>query len=223
MAVYLADARQALANLMGEETVSTSWPSSRDNALNWSLERIARYYDFDFGKKSLNITTNSSGQYTFLTADGVRRDPDMDVRILVAGASNDHIFTPVDQVNFDNYSSGDYVYYLSTDATGAMTLVTSEPNSTLAIRASRIAPTLSSTVPSEFPSALAIAKGALIYIREFEDKDADTSVEDAKFQQIVQEVIGAEQRAAGPRRAVTRQEMRGRYTGDVRSDMSRYR
>lgn len=222
MAIYLDNVRLPLANLLGEETISNPWPASRDNAIQWSLERLSRIYDFDFGKTVLSKTTDSSGQYTFVTADGVRFDPDLDVRVVVSGIANDHIFDPVNREDFDNFGVGGYRYYVSTDASGNQTLVTTEPSTTIQITASRNAPTISSSTPTNFPSALAIAKGALIYVREFEDKDADVSVEDVKFQQIVNEVIGAEQRAKGPQRAITRAEAMGYYTGQVRSDNQRY-
>lgn len=212
MAVYLADARLALANLLGEEVVASSWPSSRDNALQWSLERLARYYDFDFGKIVTTPVTDSSG---VAALTGYRTDPDLDVRIVNTGAANDFIFSPIARSDYDNFGLGSYRYYVSTDANGVQTLITTEPGQTLQVTGAALAPVLSASVPSNFPSALAIAKGALIYVREFEDKDADTSVEDAKFQQIVGEIIGAEQRSRGPRRAIGIQEYLGHHTGEV--------
>jgi hypothetical protein len=218
MAVYLSNVRLALANLLGEDSIASPWPTVRDNAIQWSLERIARMYDFDFGMVALNKTTDSTGKYAFLTADGVRVDPKLDVRYVVTGANNDYIFNAVNRSDFDNYGLGDYVYYIDTDAAGAQTLVTTETSKAIQITASRVAPTLSESVATTFPSALAIAKGALIYIREYEDKDSDTSVEDAKFRQMIQEIAGAEQRSRASNRAKTRQELKGSYTGKVRGD-----
>lgn len=212
MAVYLADARLALAVLLGEETVSSSWPASRDSALQWSLERISRYYDFDFGVITTTPATDSTG---IAALTGYRTDPDLDVRIVNTGAGNDFIFDPVAREDFDNFSTGSYRYFVSTDAAGVQTLHTTEASQTLQVVGSAAAPVLSAIVPSNFPSALAIAKGALIYVREYEDKDADTSVEDAKFMQIVGEIIGAENRSRGPRRAIGIQEHTGHHTGEV--------
>jgi hypothetical protein len=215
MAIYLADVQIALANLLGEETVSPTWPASRNNAIQWSLERIARYYDFDFGNVTLTKTTTGTGEYVFLSGDGVRRSPELDVRVVNAGPDNDFIFAPVDRNDFDSYGQGSYRYYVSTDASGVQTLVTTEPNTAIQIIASAIAPTISSVTPSNFPSALCVAKGALIYVREQEDKDADTSVEEAKFLQMLEEIMGAEQRSRGVSRAKGIQELTGHYTGEV--------
>lgn len=218
MAVYLADARLALANLLGEDSISQPWPTVRDNCIQWGLERIARIYDFDFGQEVLTKTTDASGKYVFLSADGVRVDPKLDVRIVVAGSANDHVFEPVNREDFDSYTAGDYKYYLDTDASGNQTLVTTELSSSIQITATRKAPVISDTVSSNFPSALAIAKAALIYYREYEDKDADTSVEDAKFQQIIQEIAGVEQRENKPQRAMSKAEMMGHRMGEVPTD-----
>lgn len=212
MASTQAAVRLALANLLGEETVSSAWPTSRDNAIQWSLERISRYYDFDFGVITTSPATDTTG---VAALTGYRTDPDLDVRIVNTGAGNDYIFEPVARELFDSYTLGSYRYYVATSTAGVQTLVTTEPSQTLQVTGSSATPVLSGSVSSNFPSALAIAKGALIYVREFEDKDADTSVEDAKFQQIIGEVIGAEQRSRGPRRAIGIQERTGHYTGEV--------
>jgi hypothetical protein len=217
MAVTQLQARTALADLLGT-TVNSSWPTSYDDALQWGLERISRIYDFDFGLDTLTASTDSSGLYAFTTNDGVRFDARLDVRIVNTGVDNDYIFTPVAPEDFDTYTTGDYRFYLRTNDDGTQTLVTTEPSASLTIKFSRIAPTLSASVSSTFPSALAIAYAALIYVREMEDKDADTSVEDAKFQQIMQEIIGQEQRNAGPTRARTSQDVHGNYTGQIASD-----
>lgn len=218
MSVYLAEVRTALANLLNESTTPSPWPAERDNFITWSLQRIAREYDWDFSKGSTSKTLDSTGKYVFLAADGVRFDPDLDVRVVNSGVANDYIFEPVPRDDFDSYTVGDFRYYISTGSDGTQTLVTTEPNKTVQITFSRAAVALSDVIPTDFPSALAIAKGAVIYAREFEDKDADTSVEDAKFTQIMQEIMATEQRGAGPRRAVTRAEMRGHRTGEVQSD-----
>jgi hypothetical protein len=218
MATYLTAVRTALANLLGEDSVSTTWPVVRDNAIQWSLERIARMYDFDFGRTSASLVTNTSGTVALPTTT-FRTDPSLDVRVTITGPANDYIFDEVREEDFDSYPQGSYRYYISTDGTGQQTLVTTEPSTTLTVTGQRAVPTISDSTPSNFPSALAIAKGALIYVREYEDKDADISVDDAKFMQIMQEVIGAEQRSHGSRRAITRAELLGRYTGQVGSDV----
>lgn len=219
MAVFLNDARNALSNQLGEDTMPNPWPAIRDQHIQWSLERIARIYDFDFGMEVLSVTTDSTGKYVIQVADGVRSDPRLDIRIPNAGTGNDFVFEICSLEDFDNFAKGDYRYYLSTDNTGAQTIITTEPSTTIQVTATRVAPVLSASVPTNFPSALGIAKGALIYYREYEDKDADVSVEDAKFQQIVQEVTGAEQRNNEPKRARTLQEETGHYTGEVRRDV----
>lgn len=213
MSVLLNDVRTALAIELGEETVTSSWPASRDSCIQWSLERLARYYDFDFGMIVVTSITGADG--TLALPATIRRDPELDVRIVNAGAQNDFVFLPIVQAEFDDYPSGSYRYYLSTAADGTQTLVTTEASVTLTITGSSLAPVISATVPTNFPSALAIAKGALIYVREFEDKDADTSVEDAKFMQIVGEVIGAEQRNRGAGRAKSVAEIKGHHIGEV--------
>lgn len=221
MAVYLTDVRTALGDLLGI-TVDATWPTNYDRFIQHGLVRIGRMYDFDFGMKSLNVTTDANGQYTFQTADGVRFDPRLDVRVVNAGADNDFVFLPANFEAFDNFTKSDYRYYLSTDDSGNQTLVTTEPSTTIQVTASRVAPTISATTPTNFPSALAIARAALILVREAEDKDADTSVEEAKFQQIMQEITAQEQRNKGPQKAVTVQELYGHRTGEIQDDLYGY-
>jgi hypothetical protein len=220
VAVTQAQARLALANLLGEETVSGSWPSSRDNAIQLGLERISRMYDFDFGRTTATASTNASGVAT-LDNTVFRQDARMDVRIAVAGTGNDFVFQPVEQFEFDNYAQGNYRYYLATSDAGVMTLVTTEPSQTLTITGSRVAPVLSATVSTNFPSAEIIANAALIFVRRGEDKDADIAPEDAIFRQSLGELVGAENRARAPRRARSLQEQAGQYTGQVRDDYYR--
>jgi hypothetical protein len=216
MAVYLTEVRQALANLLGEDGITNPWPTVRDNSIQWSLQRIARIYDFDFGYAAQAIITDGTGKYVLsgLTAAS-RTDGIYDLRQVFTGGYNDNVFTAVERNDFDNYGPGDFRFYLDTDAAGVQTLVTTEPAMSLTVTYQRLSPVLSDAIPTNFPSALAIAKGALIYVREYEDKDTDVSVEDAKFQQMIQEVIGAEQRSAGPRRARNRYDTHGWGPGQI--------
>lgn len=210
----LTAVRSALSIELGEQTVPAPWPAYRDSCIQWSLERIARFYDFDFSRKMFTGITDANG---ILTLDpSVEQDPDIDIQQVIGGTDNNNVFQETSYAEFDKYVTGDYRYYKYTEpTTGVQFLYTTEPNMTVNYLASLGAQTLTDASPVDFPSALAIAKGALIYAREYEDKDADVSVEDAKFMQIMQEVIANEQRNKKPGRAVGIQEQTGYYTGQV--------
>lgn len=211
----LTAVRSALSIELGEQQVPNPWPAYRDSCIQWGLERIARFYNFDFSQKKFSGVTDSNG---ILTLDpSVMQDPNIDIQQIIAGTDNNNIFRPTTYLEFDKYVSGDYRYYPYTEpTTGVQFLYTTEPNITINYQANLGAQTLTDMSPVDFPSALAIAKAALIYAREYEDKDADVSVEDAKFQQIMEEIIGNEQRNQAPGRAIGIQEATGYYTGQVR-------
>lgn len=192
MSVSLDDVRNDITYLLGNETQISPWPASYDNFIQKALERITRYTDFDFGQTTATISL-TSGIGSLPT--NARQSPELDVRESVAGLDNDNVFTPVPYQDRDKYGPGDYRYWLTTESTGVQTINTTEPTvANVTARYSLAAPTLNASIGTNFPSSMVIAKGALVYIREAEDKDADTAPEDAKFRIELEEVIAAMQR-----------------------------
>lgn len=181
-----------LTYLLGNETQLSPWPASYDNFIQKSLERIARFVDFDFGKTTATITLTSGAGNLPTNA---RQSAELDVRFVRSGQLDDDIFEPIPYEKKDSYSQGDYKYWITTDSTGVQTLNTTETNtSAVSVYYSLAAPTLNASIGTNFPSSMVIAKGALIYVREAEDKDADVAPEDAKFRIELEEVIAAMRR-----------------------------
>lgn len=208
MSVSLDDVRNDITYLLGNETQISPWPTSYDNFIQKALQRITRYTDFDFGQTTATISL-TSGVGSLPT--NARQSPELDVREVVDGFDNDNVFTPVPYQDKDQYGTGDYRYWLTTDSTGVQTINTTEPTvAAVTARYSLAAPTLNASIGTNFPSSMVIAKGALVYIREAEDKDADTAPEDAKFRIELEEVISAMQR----NQPIEHARYVGGYTGD---------
>jgi len=217
--LYLNDILLPLSHSLGEESIPSPVPTSRSNAVQYALNRIYRLYDFDWTRHTFTVTLTSGSGVLDST---IRTDAHMDVRNLIAGVDNDFVFEEVTPESFDTYIAGDYKYYVSIEPlTGVATIVTTETTlASLTVRASIIAPVISSVIGVTFPSAKIIADFALVNVRRYEDKDADTSVEEAIAMQGLTELIASEQRNNPPGRAKNRYEVRGHYTGEVLGDYS---
>lgn len=211
--VTLDTVRNDLTYLLGNESQITPWPVSYDNFIQRALERISRRVDFDFGKTVGTVTfTNGVGALP----TNARQSPELDVRVINSGQLDDYVFSPIPYEKQDLYTQGDYKYWVTTDTQGIQYLNTKDTNiPTVTVRYSLAAPTINSSIGTNFPSSMAIAKGALIYVREGEDKDADTAPEEAKFTNELEEIIAAMDRnqPLGPAPYIA--DISGHYTGDI--------
>lgn len=225
--VTLDAAMLDLSYLLGETSVPSPEPPDRMAFIQRTLERVYRSYNFDF---SDNITTSTltaateGGAITLPTDIG--QDPAMDVRVLgvtrfggsTMSPGDDLVFTKIPYEQQDSYGVGDLVYWL-TGAPGNYVLNTPETPSTipwaLTIRYSMGAPVINSSIATNFPSSMILAQGALIYYRIAEDPQADVSQLEAQFQNELNQVVAQELRHAPDHPAITRQQVRGTYTGDI--------
>lgn len=219
--IFLNDILLPLSHSLGEESIPATVPTSRTNAVQFALERIERLYDFDWMTRAFTVALTAGAGVLDAT---VRFDARMDVRSLVPGVDNDNVFTRVSAEDFDKYPAGSYKYYLSTDTTtGIVSIITTETTlASITITASLSAPIISNTVGVTFPSAKIAADFALVNVRRYEDKDADTSVEEAVAMQGLQELIAAEQRNNPTGRAKNRYERMNHYVGEVPANYGQY-
>lgn len=219
--IYLNDILLPLSHSLGEESIPSPVPTSRTNAVQYALERIYRLYDFDWTRHTFTVTLTSGSGVLDST---IRTDAHMDVRVVIAGTDNDHIFDEVAREDFDTYLAGDYKYYVDIEpTTGVATLVTTENTlASVTVRASINAPVISSVVGVTFPSAKIVSDFALVNVRRYEDKDADTSVEEAVAMQGLQELIASEQRNKPTGRGKNRYEKQNHYVGEVGGDYGTY-
>jgi hypothetical protein len=218
MSVSLTDVQRDLAYLLGEQTTpSDSSPdyNQRSRFIQVALERAYRSYDFPMNKLIATVTA-VSGVATLPTT--VLQDSVLDVREVVAGADNDKIYRFVDYTQQDSFNSGDYVAWLE-GYEGTYVLKTSETSSSpvLTLRYSSVTPALNASITSPFPSSMALARGALIYVRQSEDPQADISQEEALFQQELDEIIMAYNRSRPRQRMVSKHEDNNTYIGDIGS------
>lgn len=163
-----------LSYLVGNDIIPNPVPNNWSSFVQRSLERISRIVDFDFGKvvTTLSLTNGFANLPT-----NARQSPNLDIRV-VSSQNDDYIFTQRTYEQFDNYTQGDYRYYVSTSQDGVQSITTTETGRpAVSVRYSLAAPTINASIATNFPSSMVIAKGALIYVREAEDKDADTGQE----------------------------------------------
>lgn len=202
-----------LSYLVGNDIIPNPVPNNWSSFVQRSLERISRIVDFDFGKvvTTLSLTNGFANLPT-----NARQSPDLDIRVVNSSQNDDYIFTQTTYEQFDNYTQGDYRYYVSTSQDGVQSITTTETGTpAVSVRYSLAAPTINASIATNFPSSMVIAKGALIYIREAEDKDADTGQEEAKFTNELEEVISAMEREQPNVKAVTEQDVAGKQTGEI--------
>lgn len=212
--ITLTQVQQDLAYLLGEQSppsTSNQDYDVRTAFIQRALERAYRAYDFPMNK--MNATVQASA-YVATLPSNVLQDSTLDVREVVSGKQDDHVYRQVEYSAFDGYNTGDYVYYLDGYA-GTYNAVLSESDPLLTIRYSSGTPVLNASVGTPFPSSMALARGALIYYRQSEDPQADISQEEALFQGELDEIISSYHRSAPQRRMVARHEDKGTYIGDL--------
>lgn len=214
MAITLTDVQQDLAYLLGEQSAPSTSNSDytvRSTFIQRALERAYRAYDFPMNKLTATVSL-VSGVATLPSA--VMQDSVLDVREVVAGTGNDHIYKQVSYEESDQAGSGDYGYWL-TGYQGTYVLNSNEGDTTLTVRYTPSAPMLNASIASPFPSSMAIARGALIYYRQAEDPQADIGQEEALFTGEINEIIAQYNRSRPQRRFITRHEDFGSYIGDL--------
>lgn len=208
--IDLTDVQRDLSYLLGEQSVPTTGIDDRTRFIQVALERAYRAYDFPMNKLTATVAL-VSGVATLPTT--IIQDSVLDVREVVSGAENDRVYTQVDYTNSDTLQ-GSYKYWLD-GYEGAYVLKANEADATLTIRYSNTVPTLNASISSPFPSSMAIARGALIYMRQAEDPQADISQEEALFQQELDEVIASYNRSRPRRRMMDKHEYYKTYIGDL--------
>lgn len=200
-----------MSYLLGEQSIPTSGIEDRKRFIQASLDRIYRLYDFQEFKAIATISI-SSGAGTLPSDTG--ESPDLDVRVVNSGSGDDYIFEQIPYEDQDRYSAGDYKYWL-TGSAGDYTLNTKDDVSTVIARYIQEAPAVNASISTTFPSAMVVARGALVYYKQAENPLADISQDEALFQSELQEVIQRQIRNNPIRRARSIQELNGEFTGRV--------
>lgn len=211
MAINQNDVLLKMSYLLGEQSIPTSGTEDRKAFIQDALERIYRLYDFsEF--KSIATVSITSGVGTL--PSNIGESPDLDVRVVNSGSNDDYVFEQIPYEDQDKYSSGDYKYWL-TGSTGDYTLNTKDSVDAVTVRYIETAPTINASISSTFPSAMVVARGALVYYKQAENPLADISQDEALFQSELQEVIQRQIRNNPISRAKGIQEINSKYTGQV--------
>lgn len=205
-----------LSYMLGEQSVPTSGIEDRKRFIQRALERIYRAYNFDEFKAiaTLAVTANGDGTYMTTLPSDIGETPDLDARVINSGSNDDYIFTAIPYEDQDKYETGDYKYWL-TGSSEDYTLHTKDSISQLIIRYTQTAPTINASIATEFPSSMAIARGALVYYKQAENPLADVTQDEGFFQRELDEVISRQNRNRPKERIRSIQEMNNEFTGRV--------
>lgn len=203
---------QDLSYLLGETAVPISGVEDRQAFVQRALERVYRAYDFPFNKAVATIQLNG-GIANLPTM--IHQDSILDIRNIGAGVGADQVYTQIPYSDQDNFSAGTYRYWL-TGYEGTYVLNTNETTAdVLTIYYEQTTPVINASIATAFPSSMALARGALVYIRQAEDPQADVAQEEALFQMELDEVIAQYNRSKPPVRGKTLHEMGHTWIGDV--------
>jgi hypothetical protein len=176
------------------------------------LERVYRAYDWPLNKSTATVQL-SAGIATLPTT--IHQDSILDVRVKNSGVGDDNVYTQIRYQDQDDFSAGTFRYWL-TGYEGTYLLNTQETtNDVLTIYYENVAPQINASITTPFPSSMCLARGALVYLRQAEDPQADVSQEEALFQMELDEVIAQYNRSKPPVRGRTLHEKGHTWIGDV--------
>lgn len=201
--------------LLGNTTVPTQ-VTDQEDYIQKTLERVYRTYRFPMNTVLATIQmTNGIGTLP----SNVGQDGLIDVREINAGPYTDNVYLQVSYQESNNYSVGDYAYWLQ-GYEGNYTIYSSETSGSdatpvLTLLYTTSVPILNASINSNFPSSMAIALGALKYYRLAEDPYTDVTPYENMFQLEMNEVIAAVNRGRAQPRGITQLEQWGTYTGDI--------
>jgi len=206
---------QDLSYLLGETTIPTSI-ADRQDYIQKTLERVFRTYRFPMNTVLATIQ-EFAGIGTL--PSNVGQDGLVDVREVNPGPFEDNVYTLIDYRDSNNFSTGDYMYWLE-GYEGNYTIYTTETtgndvNPILTLLYTTSVPILNASINTNFPSSMALALGALKYYRLAEDPYTDVSPYENMFQMEMNEVIANVNRGRAQPRGRTQLEQLGTYTGDI--------
>lgn len=212
MSVNQTNVMSDLSFLLGETSVPSSGTEDRQAFIQRALERVYRSYDWPMNK--VTATVQLSGGIASLPSN-IHQDSILDVRKIGTGPGSDSVYAQIPYKDQNNFSAGTFRYWL-TGAEGSYLLRTNETTSdVLTIYAETATPVINASVSTPFPSSMVLARGALVYVRQAEDPQADISQEEFLFQMELEEVMAQYNRSKPAVRGRTLHEMGHTNIGDI--------
>lgn len=201
----LDQAQLALASLLFQSNVPQGEQSRRAFFITSAVQRLYRSFDYDMAEQTVEIATDSDGLGDL---SDLALGPTPAIQFVNDGVRNyDFIFAR----NATGAAQGDFKYWVIVNEDGQWELHSTEPDTTLTITYWQ-APDISSSQAVTF-TPMVIGKGALIYYRQAQDPEADTSVEEDQFKQEVSEIIEKQNRTRPQRQAENPRDRAGVYPG----------
>lgn len=209
--VTLDQALIGLANLLNQSSVPSAEQSRWQFFTISAVERLYRAFDHDTAKVTATVTSDANGKID-LTAIAAKLGPLPAIESLT-DSLDAYPFGYIMTENQRQYVQGDRKWWQYINAAGNWELSTTEPNGTFTLEFYE-APTISNSQAACF-TKMVIAKGALIYYRQAQDPEADTSVEEDQFKQEVAEVMEQQNRRRPQQFIYGQREAMGRHLGST--------
>lgn len=207
----LAQALQALSFLTGQDgTIPSGERAAWIFFTTAAVQRLYRAFDFDFAQTTQELTTDETG-IASLADFSTGFYPAVD-NIGTGSADGSYISIPAAQA--PDYSQGDRRYWYVVNEDGGWEVHSTELNATFSVVFYQV-PDISDEQIAYF-TPMVIAKGSLIYYRQSDDPEADTSVEEDQFRQEVIEIVDVQNRRRPQRFAQTPRDRAGTYLGRTR-------
>lgn len=209
--VTLDQALLGLANLLNQSSVPSAESARWQFFTVSAVERLYRAFDHDTAKRTATVTSDENGKIS-LDAIADKLGPMPAIESLT-DAYDTYPLTFIMTENQRQYVQGDRRWWQTLDNStpAKWVLYTTEPNGTFTLEYYE-APAISNAQAACF-TKMVIAKGALIYYRQAQDPEADTSVEEDQFKQEVAEVMEQQNRRRPQQFAYTQRDVTGRTLG----------
>lgn len=211
-AITLTDVQEDLSFLLGELSVPSSGIDDRARFIQRALEEAWVAYPWPFTQTS-DVLSVEDG--TASLPSDMQPGSKPDIRESVSGTGDDYVYKEIPLAEQDDYIAGNYRYWVTGSPPDATFNTVESPSTDLTITYTSMAPQISDTTTAPFPDSMAIAKGALRYVRMGENPNADISQEETLFRRALEDLWASMHRNQPRKKVRTLQSDGGYYTGRV--------
>ena len=199
------DCSLALAKLLNQDSIPSSESSRVAFFIAAGIQRTLRAFDWQNAIMYASKTTDTNGRVS-LSDLALGQAPGF---VVVTNGVQE--FTNVIPSIRFSYTQGNFYYNVVLEA-GDWVLYSSEPNATITIGYYGTPDTVDTLVTIAF-QPMVIAKAALIYYRQAQDPEADTSLEEDQYRQKIAELAEQQERRRPQRIAYSRRDLYGGSLG----------
>lgn len=205
------DALNTLSYLLGERSVPSAETTARSDFIQSTLNEAYKAYPWRFATRTATLSV-VSGIATLPTTVDISQE----INAKYYNGTQDYDLVQIDQDNVPDAFDGSSEYWLTVaDNSSPYLLNTKESGvSSVVLKYQEVAPTISGSVYTPYPSKNTIALGAKRYVKMSQNPDADISQDETLFQQRLSQDVAAHQVAAPRKKRGNRQSRYSHHTGD---------